>query len=679
MNLLLFGGTKEGRELAEELAGYDLSLYYSAATEYGGKLPEHPGLHIHTGRMEEEEMERYMKAHAIDHVVDATHPYAVYVTENIRKACKKQNIPYMRVQRSVYFEPEDGMVVVPDISGAVEYLSHTKGRIFLTIGSNHLKEFQRLPDYQERCYARVLSTKEVMDLCSSIGFSGKNLCCMQGPFSTELNLAQFRMTDARYLVTKASGKNGGFTEKIQAAKEAGMTVVVIGKPEEKAEEPGLCEEEYTKEKALLFLVGKYHLTLQKEAVLLGIGPGGTDQFTVEAYKALSRCQAVIGASRMIEACKEVLEETGQEEEKCYVACYKKEEILAWMGEHPQYKKIVIAYSGDPGFYSGAKGMEAVLSRPPYDYRVKMISGIPSPVYFLGRIGVPWEQVSFRSIHGKEILVADALRKEKKICLLLSDGEDGQRIADTLCKYGYEDTRMVLGEKLSYREERITEQKAKDYKSPAGVGKLALLYLERPEKAEKEEKVPLDERIIRSRVPMTKEEVRYVSLGKLALEKDCIVYDIGAGTGSVSIACALSGKPSAIYALEKKEEAVKLLLQNVRCFHTDSIHVVPGEARDTMEDLPAPTHAFIGGSGGNLLVILKKLVEKNPSIRIVVNAVTQETVSLVLEAIREGIVREEDWVTIQTARSRKAGGYHMMSGENPVTVITLLGGGNEPWK
>ncbi|MDD6207096.1 MAG: precorrin-6A reductase [Clostridiales bacterium] len=672
MNLLLFGGTKEGRELAEELAEYDVIVHYSTATGYGGELlPSDPNLLLHTGRMDEEEMCTFMKEHDIDQVVDATHPYAVIATRNIQAACKTQNVPYIRVWRPVSFEEVAGMVVVPDVRGAVEYLSHTKGTVFITTGSKELREFQKLPDYKERCYARVLSTKEVMDACCDMGFHGKNLCCMQGPFSMELNLAQFRMTHARYLVTKASGKNGGFLEKIQAAKEACMTVVVIKTPEENNPE---CPEEkgVSKEEALKRLITTYHLTRQREVVLLSIGPGGNDQFTVEAVKALSRCQVVIGAGRMLEACKRLLELYGIEQEKCYVSLYKKEEIVSWLECHPHYKNIVLAYSGDSGFYSGANGMERLLNGKAGTYRVKTVSGIASPIYFLGRIGVPWEGVTFESIHGKDLDVADTLRKSHRLCLLLSDGEDGARIAKELCQYGYEDTKMILGESLSYPDERITVHVAKNYKSPERVQKLALVYLElSPEKICEEQK-PLDERILRSKVPMTKEEVRLVSLGKLALEKGCVVYDIGAGTGSVSIACALSGKPSGIYALEKKEEALKLLHSNVVKFHTDSIHVIPGEALHTMEELPAPTHAFIGGSGGNLTGILKKLVAKNPSVRIVVNAITQETVSTVLEAVREGIVIEKDWVTIQVSRSRKVSGYHMMNGENPVTVITLTG-------
>lgn len=672
MNLLLFGGTKEGRQLAEELSDYDIMVYYSVATGYGGELlSTHPRLHIHTGRMDEEKMENYMEEHAIDQVVDATHPYAIIATQTIQAACRKRKVPYIRVQRPVSFEPQDGMVVVPDVGGAVEYLSHTKGTVFITTGSKELQEFQKLPDYKERCYARVLPAKEVMDACSGMGFYGKNLCCMQGPFSMELNLAQFRMTNARYLVTKASGKNGGFLEKIQAAKEASMTVIVIGNPEEKEEKASLGQG-VSKEEALKMLVERYHLTRQKEVVLLGIGPGGKDQFTGEAIQALSRCQVVIGAPRMLEACKNALDACKMAAEKCYVPLYKKEDVFSWLKEHPQYDHVVLAYSGDTGFYSGAKGMEELLSREGSQYRVRTVSGIASPIYFLGRIGVPWEQVTFESVHGKELNVADSLRTFQRLCLLLNEGEDGEEIAKQLCRYGYEDTKMVLGEQLSYPNERITVQVAKDYKSPERVNGLALLYLELSGEQIRRERQTLDERIIRSQVPMTKEEIRWVSMGKLALENDCIVYDIGAGTGSVSIACALSGKPSVIYALEKKEEAVELLTKNAHKFHTDSIRIIPGEALDTMEELPAPTHAFIGGSGGNLIGILKKLVEKNPSVRIVVNAITQETLSTVLEAIREGIVIEKDWVTIQAARSRQVSGYHMMNGENPVTVITLTG-------
>ena len=175
--------------------------------------------------------------------------------------------------------------------------------------------------------------------------------------------------------------------------------------------------------------------------------------------------------------------------------------------------------------------------------------------------------------------------------------------------------------------------------------------------------------------MTKTEVRTVSLAKLRLSKDAICYDIGAGTGSVSVEMALRAADGEVYAIEKKEDALALLNENRQKFALDHMHIIPGTAPEALEELPAPTHAFIGGSSGNMKEIIELLIKKNPWVRIVINCITLETVGEALACIRElekqeNCQCENEVVQLCVSRSRNIGRYHMMMGENPIYIITV---------
>lgn len=181
----------------------------------------------------------------------------------------------------------------------------------------------------------------------------------------------------------------------------------------------------------------------------------------------------------------------------------------------------------------------------------------------------------------------------------------------------------------------------------------------------------DNEFIRGRVPMTKQEVRILSIVKLQLDKDSIVYDIGAGTGSVSIEAAMQCGDGKIYAIEKNAEGVSLIDANRKKFKVKNIEIVEGTAPQCIENLPVPTHVFIGGSGGNLIDIIKIVKEKNPKVRIVLNAVTLETVGTLMR-IENLFPEYTDMEVIQVgiSRSKMLGDYHLMSAENPVYIAAF---------
>lgn len=236
MKLLLFAGTTEGRRLAEALLELPVNVYVSTATRYGKEcIKEGKSIKVIAGRMDRQAMAEFMTRHQIDLTIDATHPFATEVTDNIKNACACCRTEYIRCLRDM--EPlkpqeQEGMVITGTVQEAVDYLKEKKGRIFIATGSKELVLYTQIPEYEKRCYARVLSTKEAVEESAALGFKGAHLIAMQGPFSKELNVAMLRYTQAKYFVTKESGKNGGFEEKVKAAKKTGAVLIVVGRPVE---------------------------------------------------------------------------------------------------------------------------------------------------------------------------------------------------------------------------------------------------------------------------------------------------------------------------------------------------------------------------------------------------------------------------------------------------------------
>lgn len=231
--MAVFGGTVEGRMLAERLSRCGIRAHVCTATPYGGALLRSlPGMTVHSKRMTSEEMRLFMLEYGIGRVIDATHPYAREVTVNIKNAAAAAGAEYLRVLRSEDYHANmaTGISTVADAAGAVGFLTDTEGPVLLTTGSKELDVFCALPRYQDRLYVRVLPVPEVIQSCNRLGFDGAHIVAMQGPFSYELNLALLQQLGCRYLVTKNTGPQGGLDEKLAAALDAGAHVVMIDRP-----------------------------------------------------------------------------------------------------------------------------------------------------------------------------------------------------------------------------------------------------------------------------------------------------------------------------------------------------------------------------------------------------------------------------------------------------------------
>ncbi len=228
--ILIFAGTTEGRLLASELADR-FAVTACAATEYGADLlrKERKNICVHSGRLERKGIETLLQE-GFFCVIDATHPYAKQVTENIRQACQEIEVPYYRLHRQ-----ESNLESAQTVKGAEEaaaFLTETEGNILLTTGSKEIEPFLIIKNWQERIYLRALPTIENLEKCSRLGIPPSHICLMQGPFSREIEESFLRHWKIRYVVMKDSGKEGGTQEKLLAAKSCGVQAVVLVRPAE---------------------------------------------------------------------------------------------------------------------------------------------------------------------------------------------------------------------------------------------------------------------------------------------------------------------------------------------------------------------------------------------------------------------------------------------------------------
>jgi len=656
--VLVFAGTTEGRKVAEYLKNHGQPAHVCVATEYGEKLlPDSDLLTVSHDRLDQRKMIDLIKEIQADPVIDATHPYASEVTENIQSACQKTDTKYIRLLReaSQYEkdQPDSRVIYAKSVKDAVSYLEHTTGNILAATGSKEIEEFTKLTNYQERVFARVLSLPQVAAHCAKLGFEGKHLICMQGPFTKEMNVAMLKQLNCDYLVTKESGTAGGFQEKWEAAEECGSKLVIIGRS---SKEEGISLTE-----CKTYLQNKFGWNPMPQISLVGIGMGSAGTFTAAGQQACERADLIIGAGRMTKAAAKSGQAVYDE--------YRPEKILSYIKEHPEYEQIVIALSGDVGFYSGAKKLSHSLR----EYPLQMICGISTVSYFMARLGKPWEDVCITSIHGKESNLITQIKENDKVFSLLGTAHGVADLANALIKYRLEEVILFVGEQLSYPDEKVLQGKPCEFVNYQG-NPLSAVYIENPKPQNIITHGIADKEFLRDRIPMTKEEIRSISLSKLRLTKDAVCYDIGAGTGSVSIEMAVQAAEGHVYAIEKNPLAIELIKKNKMEFAADHLTVIEGLAPTAMEELPAPTHAFIGGSSGNMREIMEAVLDKNPQIRIVINCITLETIAEIMGCIKELPVTDVDIATVGVSKSKTAGSYHMMHGENPITIVSCSGGG-----
>ena len=660
--IVIFAGTTEGRELSMGFAEAGRPHIVCVATEYGKMLiKDDPMITIHKGRMDEKEMEGFIVRNA-DIVFDATHPYAKEVTANIKYACRNNRIEYVRVLRDAGNATLNKSKVryFNSAEECAEALTKTQGNILLTTGSKELAKFSQ-SGLRERIFARVLPSAESIDLCAKAGFEGEHIIAMQGPFGLELNKALISQYDIKTLVTKESGATGGFPEKVEAALESRIDCFVIGRP---------VEEEGISLKEALYNYGGTPIKI----ALLGIGPGDEKNLTEIAREAIERADLIFGAERMIADYRE--------SKKCYPYYLARDVAPVIKEEMPG--RVAVLFSGDSGFFSGAEKMkrdlETLLKEEGVKFDIEVFSGISSLSYFASKMGISYSDAVITSIHGRsneEESLGDLIQKikeNKKVFTLLSDSRDVSLLQTRLRDLGLEDVGFVLGCDLSYPEEAFYRFKVGD-NLPELKNGLYVAFIENPMASKRSFNVAIeDEEFERGNVPMTKSAIRHLSILRLGLSQGDILYDIGSGTGSIAIQAAAMDETIKVYAIEKNEEAIKLIDKNRKKFGRNNVQIISGVAPEALTELEEPSHAFVGGSSGNLSEILECLREKNPLMRVVMNAISLETISEITAIIKkyeeEKIIEDLKIEQVSVSKAREIGRYHLMTGENPVMIVSF---------
>lgn len=461
--ILIFGGTTEGRLLAKYCDENQIPAIICVASDYGKELlPDSPWLTVRTGGMEAIAMACFIRDQGIRLVVDATHPYARAVTVNIADACKKTETKYLRcIRESVELErsidslqmpgAQETVVWVNTAQEAAAYLENRDGNILLATGSKELPAFSGLDGFAERVYARVLPSVASVNACEASGLKGRHIICMQGPFSEEMNAALIRELGASYLVTKEAGKAGGFEEKLQAAGRCGITCVIIGRP---VKEEGLSRQEICRLLQAYASSDPAEEQAQEDewaacpVILAGIGPGGAGQLTQEVIQAIRESDMVLGAPRVLKSVFSALNGLKAAQIPCYLA----PDVVRYL-EETKHKRAVVLFSGDAGFYSGAKALAGALRKKGISFCI--LPGLSSISYFASRLGVNWEDAYLGTAHGRAFDPGAVFQTGVRRIFLLTGGDNGAGLmCQRLCDEGLKTVRVTVGENLSYPEECI---------------------------------------------------------------------------------------------------------------------------------------------------------------------------------------------------------------------------------
>ena len=395
--------------------------------------------------------------------------------------------------------------------------------------------------------------------------------------------------------------------------------------------------------------------------IVGIGPGNLDLLTGAARKAIEKSNILIGDKRMLAAF-------ATADKKVYDTIKTAEIASIAAAADPASDEVAVLVSGDVGFFSLAKTISGKLP----DCECVRYAGISSLVYFASALNMSWDDAKIVSMHGRQQNLVAAVAQYKKVFSLTGGDNSPQSLCAELCEHGLGQVQVYVGENLSYPEEKITSGTAEEICALEFPSLSVMMILNEAAHGF----VPTvhglaDDLFLRSKVPMTKQEVRSVSMSKLAPKATDLIYDIGAGTGSCSIELALIAKQGRVWAFERNPVAVELLGKNKALFGVENLEIVAGEALENIQNMPAPDCVFVGGSGGDLCQMLDVIYAKNDKCRIVINAITVETLAEVANFYKEKQDYSLEIVNVFVARSKHLGHYNLMMAQNPVYVMTAL--------
>lgn len=410
----------------------------------------------------------------------------------------------------------------------------------------------------------------------------------------------------------------------------------------------------------------------RKVTIIGAGPGNPDLLSRAALDAIDIADVVIGAHRAL---------VGIDVPPDVVRCelVKTADIVAALTDAASWQRAVVVMTGDVGLFSGARRLVEALSGDA-QVGVRVIPGISSASYLAARLARPWQDWRFASAHGVACDIVAEAERAGELFLATSGGEDPSRLSGELVQAGFGDARVTVAERLSYPDERITCATASEIAGQT-FDDLNVMLIEFAGGAASSRwpyassGIP-DELFIRGDVPMTKQEVRAVALAKLRLTATDTVWDVGAGTGSVSIEAALVARAGSVWAVERNAAGVRLIRENADAFGCGNVHAVPGVAPEALAKLPVPDAVFVGGSAGELPSIVEAALEKNSQVRLCVPCVTVETLTEACALLSGSRFKGFEACQVSAARAEAVGSHHLMKAQNPVFLVSAHGTGWE---
>ena len=391
--------------------------------------------------------------------------------------------------------------------------------------------------------------------------------------------------------------------------------------------------------------------------LIGMGSGQPENLTLQGLAALRQADLILGARRLLAVLP-----AGCTENRA--AAYRPDEVAELL-QTSGAENAVLVYSGDTGFYSGASSMMEKLEA--LGVRARVLPGLSSIQLLAAALGRPWQGWNLVSAHGRTCDPVAECMQGRPTFFLTGGSEDPATLCAQLAAEGFGDVQGVVGQCLGTPEEKLFRGSVKEL-AAGRFNSLSVLLVEAAEVLPRRAPGLPDEAFERGDVPMTKQEVRAAVLAKLAVRPEDILWDVGAGTGSVSVELALAAPRGRVYAVECRPEGCALIKANREKFRTRNLVLVEGLAPAALSDLPAPDAVFIGGSKGSLAAIVDAALEKNPDARICVSAIALETLSAAVAALTaKG--RTVQVSQLAVSRAKAVGGLHLMMAQNPIYLIT----------
>ena len=390
--------------------------------------------------------------------------------------------------------------------------------------------------------------------------------------------------------------------------------------------------------------------------LVGMGSGTPGSLTMQGLNALREAELIIGARRLLESLPDGC--TGNR-----APLYKIEEICALL-RTTEAAYVAVAYSGDTGFYSGASALCRALDAAGLPYMV--CPGLSSVQLLAAALGRPWQDWKLVSAHGCACTPALVCSADTPTFFLTGGSETPATLCEKLTQSSCGNVQATVGENLGTAAQRLVRGTAQELARQEFAALSVLLVEPCPALQRRVPGLP-DEAFIRGKTPMTKQEVRAAALAKLAVAPTDILWDVGAGTGSVSVEMALAAPTGQVYAVECDADACALVRQNRAKFAASNLTLIEGKAPEALQNLPAPDAVFIGGSKGNLQAIVDAALAANPQTRLCIAAIALETLQQSIAALAaHGLAAQVTQIAV--SRSKAAGSLHLMMANNPVFLI-----------